>query len=158
VLRKCSEKKQRLSVQPKRGDAVVDALFRSWRYGVDRLPNFFQRGTLIGLHPREVFVNRPRFLLRRGHKMPRELFPAVSSLQFPNVDFLHLQHRLHGSFRLFGILVVQHVDQHSWGHLPRLTEFVLEPAARRFLSALSSKFLPKIIHFFLGLAVHHERD
>ena len=92
------------------------------------------------------------------HGCRKESFPAVSSLQSWNFDLLHLKHRVHDSFRFFGILVVQHVDQNSWGDLPRKTEFVLEPAALRFLTAIGNKFPPKIIHFLLRFAVYDEGD
>src|SRR5436309_11238416 len=98
------------------------------------------------------------FRLTGSMAAEKESFPAVSSLQFWNFDLLHLKHRFHDSFRFFGILVVQHVNQHSRGDLPRKTEFVFEPAALRFLTAISSEFLPKIIDFLLRLAVHYKRD
>ena len=53
---------------------------------------------------------------------------------------------------------MQTVDQHRWSDLPRQTESVLEPTALRLFTAISGEFLPKIIHFFLRLAVHDERD
>src|SRR5882757_4254378 len=93
-----------------------------------------------------------------GSMAAEKSFPVVSSLQFWNFDLLHLKHRLHYPFRFFGILVVQHVDQHSWGDLPRNTEFVLEPAARRFLATICSEFPPKIIHFLLRFAVYDKGD
>src|SRR5205809_7728160 len=98
------------------------------------------------------------FRLTGSMAAEKESFPAVSSLQFWNFDLLHLKHRFHDSFRFFGILVVQHVNQHGWGDLPRKTKFVLEPAALRFLTAIGSEFLPKIIHFFLGIAVYDKGD
>ena len=38
------------------------------------------------------------------------------------------------------------------------TEFVLEPAARRFLATVCGEFLPEIIHFLLRFAVYDEGD
>ena len=91
-----------------------------------------------------------------GSMAAEKSFPIVSSLQFWNFDLLHLKHRVHDSFRFFGIFVVQHIDQPSWGDLPRNTEFVLEPAALRFPTAISSEFPPEIIHFLLRFAVYDE--
>ena len=113
---------------------------------------------MIGIHTGEVLVNGLRFSIDWLHGCRKESFPAVSSLQFWNFDLLHLKHRFHDSFRFFGILVVQHVDQHSWGDLPRKTKFVLEPAARRFLATVCGEFLPEIIHFLLRFAVYDEGD
>jgi hypothetical protein len=53
---------------------------------------------------------------------------------------------------------MQHLDQNCGNDLPRHTEFVFEPAALYFLSAIGSEFLPKKIHFFLCLAVRNKRD
>ena len=113
---------------------------------------------MIGINTGEVLVDGLRFSIAWLHGSRKESFPAVSSLQFWNFDLLHLKHRFHDSFRFFGILVVQHVDQHSWGDLPRKTEFVLEPAARRFLATVCGEFPPEIIHFLLRFAVYDEGD
>jgi hypothetical protein len=45
-----------------------------------------------------------------------------------------------------------------WGHLPRHPEFVLKPAARRFLATVCGEFLPEIIDFFLRFAVYDKGD
>src|SRR6266498_3824534 len=55
------------------------------------------------------------------------------------------------------VFVVQHVDQNSRDDLPRQTKSVCQPAASAFLPAFG-KFFPKIIHFFLRLAVNNKRD
>jgi hypothetical protein len=38
------------------------------RDGADGLAEFLERGSLIGIHAREIFVNRLGFALRLGHK------------------------------------------------------------------------------------------
>jgi len=70
-------------------------------------------------------------------------FPRISSVQFFDVDLLHLKHRFHDSFGLLGIFVVQHVDQHGWSDLPRHAEFVPEPTALRLFTASAVSFSQK---------------
>src|SRR5204862_2713334 len=120
-------------IQTDRGNCLTDTFLRVWRDGLVRLPKLLKGVSMIGVHTGEVFVDGLRFSIDWLHGCRKESCPAVSSLQFFDVDLLHLKHRFHDSFGLFGILVVQHVDQDSWGDLPRKTEFVLEPAALRFL-------------------------
>src|SRR6266487_1264116 len=85
-------------------------------------------------------------------------FPGISSVQFSDVDLLHLKHRLHDSFDLDCIFVMQHLDQRRGNNLPGQSELVFEPTALRFLSAISAEFLPEIIDFFLRVAVHDKRN
>src|SRR6476620_4631621 len=82
--------------------------------------------------------------------------PLISIFQRLDIDLLHLKHRLHHASGFLLIAIVQHIDQHSWGDLPRKTKFVPEPAARRFLATVCGEFLPKIIHFLLRFAVYDE--
>ena len=69
--------------------------------------------------------------------------PLISVFQSFNIDLFHLKHRLHHMSGFLLIVVMQHVDQHSWGDLPQKTEFVLEPAARRFLATVAVSFPQK---------------
>src|SRR6267154_529113 len=127
------EPNKQAPIQTHGGNCVTDTFLRVWRDGLNRLPNLLKGVSMIGINTGGVLVDGLRFSIAWLHGSRKESFPAVSSLQFWNFDLLHLKHRFHYSFRFFGILVVQHVDQHSWSDLPRKTEFVLEPAARRFL-------------------------
>jgi hypothetical protein len=86
---------------------------------------------MIRIHAHKILIDRFGDSLGRAHNGRIESFLSVSGLQFLDVDLMHLKHCFHDSFGLFGILIVQHVDQHSWGDLPGQTEFVLEPTALR---------------------------
>src|SRR5438874_4742887 len=158
MVRPGGEPNKQAPIQTHGGNCVTDTFLRAWRDGLNRSPNLLKGVSMIGINTGEVLVDGLRFSIAWLHGSRKESFPAVSSLQFWNFDLLHLKHRFHDSFRFFGILVVQHLNQHSWGDLPRKTEFVLEPAALRFLTAIRSEFLPKIIDFLLRLAVHYKRD
>src|SRR2546422_245685 len=81
---------------------------------------------------------------------PRSL---VCFLQRFDVDPFHLQHRRHDPFRLFAVLVLQHLAQDSRNDLPRHTESVFEPPALHLLAA-RGELLPKVVYLFLRLAVH----
>ena len=95
---------------------------------------------------------------RLNRKLCSNKSPRISVFQCFDVDLPHLKHRVHDAFGFCGVLLVQHVNQHSWGDLLRETEFVLEPAALRFLTVIGSEFLPKIIYFLLRFAVYDEGD
>jgi len=129
MVRPGGEPNKQAPIQTDRGNCVTDTFLPVWRDGLDRLPKLLKGVSMIGIHTGEVLVDGLRLSIDWLHGCRIESFPAVSSLQFWNFDLLHLKHRFHDSFRFFGILVVQHVDQHNWGDLPRKTEFVLEPAA-----------------------------
>src|SRR5262245_37408272 len=81
---------------------------------------------------------------------------GMGPLQGRNVDLLHLQHGFHDTSCLLGILVRQQLRQHVGNDLPGQAELVLQPPARRFLSALG-KFAPEIVDLFLRLTVDLER-
>ena len=61
VIRPRAEGNERTPIQTKRGESVADALLRLGRDGADGLAEFLERGRLIGIHGREIFVNRPGF-------------------------------------------------------------------------------------------------
>ena len=58
--------------------------------------------------------------------------------------------------RFIRILVLQHFDQRGGNHLPRQAEFVFEPTALAFLTAVG-QLLPQFIDFCLRFAVHRQR-
>src|SRR6266496_5206922 len=87
----------------------------------------------------------------------RRLFSIVRLLRLAYIDLLHLKYCFHGPLRSFRIFILQHLNYGSRNNLPRQTISVLEPAALAFCAALRSELLPEIIHFFLHLAVDHER-
>jgi hypothetical protein len=68
VIHPRAEGDERTPIQTKRGESVADALLRLGRDGADGLAEFLERGSLIGIHAREIFVNRLGFALRLGHK------------------------------------------------------------------------------------------
>jgi hypothetical protein len=99
-----------------------------------------------------------RVVARLNRSCARTKSALISGFQRFDIDLLHLKHRLHNAFGFFLIAVVQHVDQNGGSDLPRQTEFVLEPAAGRFLATVCGEFIPEIIHFLLRLAVYDEGD
>ena len=113
---------------------------------------------MIGIHTGEVTRQWFAVFDQLAPWLPKESFPAHKRLSMFDFDLLHLKHRLHHASGFLLIAVVQHIDQHSWGDLPRKTKFVPEPAARRFLATVCGEFLPKIIHFLLRFAVYDEGD
>jgi hypothetical protein len=156
VIRPSAEENQRSSIQAKRRNSITDALFKLGLDRMDGLAKLVEHDPLIRAYACEVFVNCSRFSFPRRHKDSKGSFPCVSSLQFADVDLLHLHHRIHHSSGLFRVFVVQHLNQHSGRDLPGQTELVSEPAALGFLAAVRGEFLPEIIHFVLSLAVHDE--
>ena len=113
---------------------------------------------MIGIHTVEITCYGFRLSIDWVTARRKESFPAVSSLQLWNFDLLHLKHRVHHSFRFFGSLSCNMSINAVGDDLPRNTEFVLEPAALRFLTAIGSEFPPKIIHLLLRFAVYDEGD
>src|SRR5438132_450472 len=61
---------------------------------MDRFSKHLKSSSLICFHVRKILVNRPRFSFGRRHKDSKGSFPGVSSLQFADVDLLHLHHRI----------------------------------------------------------------
>src|SRR5262245_16928395 len=105
------------------------------------------------LYPRSF-----RMVTRLNRKLCSNKSPLISVVQRFDVDLLHLKHRVHDAFGFRGVLLVQHVNQHSWSDLPRQAEFVFYPTAGRFLSTVSGQFPPEIIHFLLRFAVYDKGD
>ena len=90
-----------------------------------------------------------------GHWSARR--PRIRALQRWNVDFLHLEHRLHDPVRLVTIRIAQHLAENRRVHLPGQSVLVLEPSARTFLAA-RGELLPELVDFLLRLAIDRERD
>jgi hypothetical protein len=64
VIRPRAEGNEQTPIQTKRGESVADALLRLGRDGADSLAEFLEGGSLIGIHARKIFVDRPGFGLR----------------------------------------------------------------------------------------------
>src|SRR5438876_1565899 len=80
----------------------------------------------------------------------------VSLFECGDVELLHLEHRLHGGFRVAGLGVAQHLAEHLRNDLPRNAESVLQPAAGSFLAAAFRELGPVPIDLLLRLAGDHE--
>ena len=85
------------------------------------------------------------------------LFFSISLLQCFDVNFVHLEHRLHDPLRFFLVLVIEQLAQNRGNNLPRHAEFIFQPAAFRFFPA-SGKLLPEVINFILSSATDEERN
>src|ERR1051325_6129052 len=79
----------------------------------------------------------------------------ISLFELCYVEFVHLQHRLHDSIGFFRIWIAHQLTQSCWYDLPRQSILIFQPSTSVFL-ALCRQLLPQLIHFCLGLAVHHE--
>src|SRR6266576_3893183 len=106
VIRPSAQENQGSSIQAKRRNSITDALLNLGCYCVDDLAKFLQRDLLIRAYACEVFVNCSRLSFPRRHKDSKGSFPCVSSLQFADVDLLHLHHRIHHSSGLFRVFVL----------------------------------------------------
>src|SRR5919106_1223499 len=79
-------------------------------------------------------------------------------VQSVDVEFAHLQHRLHGSLRLLGARVREDLVEAGRGDLPGEAVFVLEPATHALLASVGGELLPVVVDLVLVLAVDLERD
>src|SRR6185437_4368594 len=77
-------------------------------------------------------------------------------LQFCYIKLLHFHHGLHNAILPLRIVILNPLQQNVWRDLPRQAKLVLEPSAFNYL-AVSTKFVPVVVHFLLRLAVNDER-
>jgi len=84
---------------------------------------------------------------------PTPAFPsaAACSLDFGNVDFTHLHHRIEGPF-CFSATSRYRVRQDSRGDLPGDSPAVPTPAASALLAAIADDRIPVAIRFFLRIS------
>src|SRR5690242_9383232 len=79
------------------------------------------------------------------------------ALQRRDVELLHAHQRAHGPLALSAVGIGEHLRQNLRHNLPGHAEFILQPAALAFLTAIG-EFAPEVIDFALTVAHHLEGD
>jgi hypothetical protein len=107
MIRTCAKGNQWSSVQPKSSESVADTFFRLGNDGPDGLSQFLKRGPLIGAvrlpDTRRLFL----VLLSPTLRVLVDSFFVVCLLSVLDVQFHHLEHRLHDTLGFRGILAAQ---------------------------------------------------
>jgi hypothetical protein len=82
---------------------------------------------------------------------------VVDSAKFVDVEFTHLQHRLHGASRTLHVVASENISQSLRHDVPGESIAVGDPSARQLLPACGEPF-PEVVDLGLGGTTREERD